>query len=81
MDTAVFVHQKEVWQKFELEDTGRAEFPLDTRTDEETFASGMALDRTSQEPVVISKYQWAVPWGHREQIKSPDCRDLLIPVE
>ena len=57
MDTAVFVQNPVggVWQKYELEDTGRAEFPLDKKTDDETFAAGMALDLTSQEGVIISK--------------------------
>ena len=43
------------WQKWELEDTGRAEFPLDKATDAETYASGMALDLSSQHNIVISK--------------------------
>ncbi len=47
--------EKEVWQKYELEDTGRAEFPLDKSTDDETFAAGMALDFSSQQDVVISE--------------------------
>ena len=59
LDTAVFrqvPNKREAWQKYELEDTGRAEFPLDKATDNETFAAGMALDFTSQEEVVISKF-------------------------
>ena len=56
LDTAVFKQESEVWVKYELEDTGRAEFPLDKTTDEETFAAGMALDFSSQQEVVISEH-------------------------
>ena len=55
MDTAVFGSEKGAWQKYELEETGRAEFPLDKLTDEETFAAGMAIDFTSQQEIVVSE--------------------------
>lgn len=54
-DTAVFAHRNDRWEKWELEDTGRVEMPLD-QDNEETFAAGMALDLTSQQEVVISEW-------------------------
>ena len=51
----MFKQAGDVWQLYELEGTGRAAFPLDKKTDDETSAAGMALDLTSQEQVLISK--------------------------
>ena len=42
------------WWKWELEEMGRAEPPLDSH-DNETYSVGVALDLTSQELVHISK--------------------------
>ena len=47
------------WEKWELEDTGRAEAPLDEANDE-TFPAGMALSYSSEEDVKISKLRVAV---------------------
>lgn len=55
VDTAVFAQRNDGWEKWELEDTGRAELPLD-QNNEDTFAAGMALDLTSQQEVVISEW-------------------------
>ena len=50
----MFAQPDDQWEKWELEDTGRAEMPLD-QDNNETFAAGMALDLTSQTDVAISK--------------------------
>ena len=50
----MFAQPDDKWEKWELEDTGRAEMPLD-QDNNETFAAGMALDLTSQTDVAISK--------------------------
>ena len=42
------------WEKWELEDTGRAEAPLDEANDE-TFPAGMALSYSSEEEIKIGK--------------------------
>lgn len=66
METAVFAQTpgSDSWQLYELDETGRAALPLDKKTDDETFAVGMALDMTSQEEVVISKCS-AFTEGHQ----------------
>ncbi len=59
MDTVVFfqdTNKKGVWKKCELEDTGRAECPLDKVTNEESFSRGMMIDYSSKQSVVISKW-------------------------
>ena len=60
LDTAIFCQtppDRVGWQKYELEGTGRAEFPLDKSTDDETFAAGMAVDFSSQEEIVVSEWR------------------------
>ena len=47
------------WEKWNLEGTGRAEFPLDGSTD--TYAAGMTIDLTSQEPLVLSEIAQHTP--------------------
>ena len=42
------------WAKWELEDTGRAEMPLNDNN-EDTFVAGAALDFTSTEEVTLRK--------------------------
>jgi nuclear pore complex protein Nup214 len=42
------------WEKWELEDTGRAEAPLDEANDE-TFPAGMALSYSSEEEIKIDE--------------------------
>ena len=58
-DTAVFRLNPDDtgrWLKYDLDGTHRAEFPLDPSTSDETYAAGVAVDRTSREPVVISEW-------------------------
>eukprot|EP00731_Ephydatia_muelleri_P020505 Em0013g232a len=53
MEAAVIAQGQDLeWEKWNLEGTGRAEFPLDGSTD--TYAAGMTIDLTSQEPLVLN---------------------------
>lgn len=55
IDTVVHSHDPDdntKWVQWELEDTGRAELPLEGS--EETYPAGMALDLTSQQEVHVS---------------------------
>ena len=57
LETAVFGKSVEetVWLKYDLDDTERAEFPLGDANDE-TYSHGIAIDKSSQQPVVISMF-------------------------
>ena len=56
LETVLYSHEptnNSEWVKWELEDTGRAELPLEGS--EDTYAAGMSLDLTSQEEVHVSE--------------------------
>ena len=56
METVIFnqLPGEAVWERWELEDTGRAEIPL--AEGEETGVAGMALSLCSQSDVQISEW-------------------------
>ena len=56
LETVVHSHEPDdntKWAQWELEDTGRAELPLEGS--EETYPAGMALDLTSEQEVFVSE--------------------------
>ena len=58
--------EKNVWEQWFLEDSGRAELPLSGSN--ETFPVGLAVDRTSQNPMIVGEcHHFRISW-------SPDVR-------
>ncbi|CAG0889123.1 unnamed protein product, partial [Darwinula stevensoni] len=51
--------EKNVWEQWFLEDSGRAELPLSGSI--ETFPVGLAVDRTSQNPMIVGESQKLPP--------------------
>ena len=63
LETAVFglsPEESDVWLKYDLDESARADLPIDVASDDETYALGMAIDRTSQQPLIISMFVWVI---------------------
>ena len=52
----VFEQASTTWEKWNFEETGRAEMPL-TNNNDETFPMGLAFDLSSTRPVVVGEKQ------------------------
>lgn len=52
----VFEQASTIWEKWNFEETGRAEMPL-TNNNDETFPMGLAFDFSSTRPVVVGEKQ------------------------